>query len=75
MPQAIYADRFTLAVSQISGKRLAHAELTGKVEGSTCLIYPPSGSDSDGESGSLRFPPLFFNTGLQFSFGNLKDSL
>ena len=25
------ADRFTLAVSQISGKRLTYAELTGKV--------------------------------------------
>ena len=29
------ADRFMLAVSQISGKRLTYAELTGKVEGST----------------------------------------
>ncbi len=28
-------DRFTLAVSQISGKRLTYAELTGKVGGST----------------------------------------
>src|ERR1700679_3000183 len=27
------ADRFVLAVSQISGKRLTYAELTGKVEG------------------------------------------
>ncbi len=27
------ADRFTLAVSQITGKRLTYAELTGKVEG------------------------------------------
>jgi hypothetical protein len=27
------ADRFTLAVSQISGKRLTYAELTGKVGG------------------------------------------
>lgn len=26
------ADRFTLAVSQIAGKRLTYAELTGKVE-------------------------------------------
>lgn len=26
------ADRFTLAVSQITGKRLTYAELTGKVE-------------------------------------------
>ncbi len=29
------ADRFTLAVSQISGKRLTYAELTGKVGGAT----------------------------------------
>ena len=26
------ADRFVLAVSQVAGKRLTHAELTGKVE-------------------------------------------
>ena len=28
-------DRFTLAVSQIVGKRLTYEELTGKVEGAT----------------------------------------
>jgi hypothetical protein len=29
------ADRFMLAVSQISGKRLTYAELTGKVQETT----------------------------------------
>ena len=29
------ADRFMLAVSQIAGKRLTYAELTGKVEGAS----------------------------------------
>jgi hypothetical protein len=30
------ADRFMLAVSQISGKRLTYAELTGKVAATQC---------------------------------------
>jgi ISXO2-like transposase domain len=31
------ADRFKLAVSQVSGKRLTYAELTGKEEGPTAF--------------------------------------
>jgi hypothetical protein len=30
------AERFSLAVSQITGKRLTYAELTGKTEAGTC---------------------------------------
>ena len=37
------ADRFTLAVSQISGKRLTYAELTGKVGGTESFLGGPLG--------------------------------